>query len=55
MAADDIEADVGGAIAAGLRGILVRTGKDRRDTLDASAVTPTAVVDSICDVPPLLV
>jgi phospholysine phosphohistidine inorganic pyrophosphate phosphatase len=54
MVGDDIEADVGGAIAAGLRGVLVRTGKHRKDTLDASAVTPTAVVDSICDVPTLL-
>jgi len=54
MVGDDIEADVGGAIAAGLRGVLVRTGKYRADTLDASAVTPTAVVDSICDVPALL-
>jgi HAD superfamily hydrolase (TIGR01458 family) len=54
MVGDDIEADVGGAIAAGLRGVLVRTGKYRTDTLDASAVTPTAVVDSICDVPALL-
>jgi HAD superfamily hydrolase (TIGR01458 family) len=54
MVGDDIEADVGGAIAAGLRGVLVRTGKYRADTLDASAVTPTAVVDSVCDVPALL-
>jgi HAD superfamily hydrolase (TIGR01458 family) len=54
MVGDDIEADVAGAIAAGLRGVLVRTGKYRRDTLDASAVTPSAIVDSICDVPALL-
>jgi phospholysine phosphohistidine inorganic pyrophosphate phosphatase len=54
MVGDDIEADVGGSIAAGLRGVLVRTGKYRTDTLDASAVTPTAIVDSICDVPTLL-
>jgi HAD superfamily hydrolase (TIGR01458 family) len=54
MVGDDIEADVAGAIAAGRRGVLVRTGKYRTDTLDASAVTPSAVVDSICDVPALL-
>jgi HAD superfamily hydrolase (TIGR01458 family) len=54
MVGDDIEADVAGAMAAGLRGVLVRTGKYRRDTLDASAVTPSAIVDSICDVPALL-
>ena len=54
MVGDDVEADVGGAIAAGLRGILVRTGKYRNDALVASAVTPTAIVDSIRDVPGLL-
>jgi len=54
MVGDDIEADVGGAMAAGLRGVLVRTGKYRRDTVDASTVTPSAIVDSICDVPALL-
>jgi FMN phosphatase YigB (HAD superfamily) len=40
-----------GAIAAGLRGILVRSGKYRSDTLEASAVSPTRIVDSIADVP----
>lgn len=54
MVGDDVEADVGGAIAAGLRGILVRTGKYRSDALQASTVTPTAIVDSIRDVPGLL-
>ena len=53
MIGDDVEADVGGAMAAGLPGILVRTGKYRRDALTAR-VTPTAVVDSIKDVPALL-
>jgi len=54
MVGDDLEADVGGAMAAGLPGVLVRTGKYRQDVLSAS-VTPTAIVDSIEDVPPLLV
>jgi HAD superfamily hydrolase (TIGR01458 family) len=54
MVGDDLEADVGGAIAAGLRGILVRTGKYREETLEASAVRPTEIVDSIADVPALL-
>jgi ribonucleotide monophosphatase NagD (HAD superfamily) len=53
MIGDDVEADVGGAMAAGLPGVLVRTGKYRRDALTAR-VTPTAVVDSIKDVPGLL-
>ncbi len=53
MIGDDVEADVGGAMAAGLPGVLVRTGKYRRDALNAR-VTPTAIVDSIKDVPSLL-
>jgi phospholysine phosphohistidine inorganic pyrophosphate phosphatase len=53
MVGDDVEADVGGAMAAGLPGILVRTGKYRADALTAR-VTPTAIVDSIVDVPSLL-
>lgn len=53
MVGDDVEADVGGAMAAGLPGILVRTGKYRLDALPAE-VTPTAVVDSIADVPEML-
>jgi HAD superfamily hydrolase (TIGR01458 family) len=53
MIGDDVEADVGGAMAAGLPGILVRTGKYRQDTLPPE-VTPTAVADSIADVPALL-
>jgi phospholysine phosphohistidine inorganic pyrophosphate phosphatase len=53
MVGDDVEADVGGGMAAGLAGVLVRTGKYRRDALTAR-VTPTAIVDSISDVPGLL-
>lgn len=50
MVGDDVEADVGGAIDAGLKGVLVRTGKYRGEELQASPVTPTVVVDSIADV-----
>jgi phospholysine phosphohistidine inorganic pyrophosphate phosphatase len=53
MVGDDAEADVGGAMAAGLPGVLVRTGKFRQDALTAR-VTPTAIVDSIRDVPALI-
>ncbi|MEL0027467.1 MAG: HAD hydrolase-like protein, partial [Perlucidibaca sp.] len=34
MIGDDVEADVAGAVAAGLQGILVRTGKYRRGDED---------------------
>jgi HAD superfamily hydrolase (TIGR01458 family) len=54
MVGDDVETDVGGALGAGLAGILVRTGKYRDDALRASGIEPTAVVDSIADVPALL-
>ena len=54
MVGDDVESDVGGALGAGLAGILVRTGKYREDALRESGVEPTAVVDSIADVPALL-
>jgi phospholysine phosphohistidine inorganic pyrophosphate phosphatase len=54
MVGDDVEADVEGALAAGLAGMLVRTGKYRDDALAASGVTPTAIADSIADVPALL-
>jgi HAD superfamily hydrolase (TIGR01458 family) len=54
MVGDDVESDVGGAQAAGLAGILVRTGKYRADAVRASGVEPTVTVDSIAAVPDLL-
>jgi HAD superfamily hydrolase (TIGR01458 family) len=54
MVGDDVETDIGGAIRAGLAGILVRTGKYREDFVRSSGVEPTATVDSIADVPELL-
>ena len=54
MVGDDVEADVGGAMEAGLPGILVRTGKYRDDLVRASGIEPSAIVDSIADVPALL-
>jgi HAD superfamily hydrolase (TIGR01458 family) len=54
MVGDDVEADVGGAMDAGLAGILVRTGKYREDQVRASGIEPTATVDSIAEVPQLL-
>jgi HAD superfamily hydrolase (TIGR01458 family) len=51
MIGDDIEADIGGAKAIGMRAVLVRTGKFREDTLAASEHDPDAVLDSIADLP----
>lgn len=50
MVGDDVRSDVGGAIDAGLRGVLVRTGKFRSDDLDGD-VRPQAVLDSVADLP----
>jgi HAD superfamily hydrolase (TIGR01458 family) len=52
MVGDDIVNDVEGARAAGLTGILVRTGKFRDGDLAKGA--PDAVVDTLADVPALL-
>jgi HAD superfamily hydrolase (TIGR01458 family) len=50
MIGDDIVGDVGGAQGAGLRGILVRTGKFRGSDLQGG-IRPDAVLDSIADLP----
>ncbi|MGH3040736.1 MAG: TIGR01458 family HAD-type hydrolase [Gaiellaceae bacterium] len=54
MVGDDVEADVGGAKAAGLRAVLVRTGKFREETLAGADPQPDGVVASIADVPAFL-
>jgi len=51
---DDLESDVGGAQSAGLRGVLVKTGKFRPSDLERSPVVPDAVLDSLADLPELL-
>jgi ribonucleotide monophosphatase NagD (HAD superfamily) len=51
---DDLEGDVGGGQGAGLKGVLVRTGKFREDELRGSAIRPDVVIDSFADVPALL-
>jgi phospholysine phosphohistidine inorganic pyrophosphate phosphatase len=50
MIGDDLEVDIGGAQAAGLKGALVRTGKFRPSDLDAT-VKPFAVLDSVANLP----
>jgi HAD superfamily hydrolase (TIGR01458 family) len=48
MIGDDIEVDVAGAQRAGLKGILVRTGKFRETDLQLG-IEPDGVIDSIAD------
>ncbi|MGZ4194915.1 MAG: TIGR01458 family HAD-type hydrolase [Solirubrobacteraceae bacterium] len=54
MVGDDIESDIEGALRAGLRAILVRTGKYREEHVRELGIHPTAVIDSIADLPHLL-
>lgn len=54
MIGDDIDADVGGAQASKIGGVLVRTGKYRQTYADNSAIKPKITIDSIADLPKLL-
>jgi len=54
MIGDDIEADVLAAQRAGITGILVRTGKYLARALEGASGTPDHIVDSIADVPSML-
>ncbi|MDO9353436.1 MAG: TIGR01458 family HAD-type hydrolase [Solirubrobacteraceae bacterium] len=54
MVGDDLEADIGGAIDAGLAGVLVQTGKFRAHELEESSIEPTLLIESLADVPSLV-
>jgi ribonucleotide monophosphatase NagD (HAD superfamily) len=54
MIGDDILTDIGGAEGAGMRGVLVRTGKFREDTLENAPVKPAAVINSLGDIRTIL-
>jgi len=47
MIGDDINSDIGGAQKAGLKGILVKTGKYREELVGKSDIRPDLVLDSI--------
>lgn len=51
MVGDDVETDVVGAKACGLKAVLVRTGKFRPDAVERSGVTPDGIVSSIAQLP----
>jgi len=51
---DDIDSDVGGGQAAGLKGFLVKTGKYRQAYAEASGIKPDLVLDSIWELPAAL-
>jgi HAD superfamily hydrolase (TIGR01458 family) len=54
MIGDDVVTDVGGAISCGLSGILVKTGKYRREALAGAPHRPSGVLESIADLPAYL-
>jgi HAD superfamily hydrolase (TIGR01458 family) len=51
MVGDDIEADVAGAQAHGMKTVLVRTGKFRPDAVERARVRPDGIVSSIAHLP----
>ena len=48
---DDIDADIGGGQNAGLKAILVKTGKYRLNYVAASTIQPDLIIDSIKELP----
>jgi HAD superfamily hydrolase (TIGR01458 family) len=54
MVGDDIVTDIGGARACGMKGILVRTGKYREETVRRSGIAPDLIIDSLADLPDYL-
>jgi HAD superfamily hydrolase (TIGR01458 family) len=54
MIGDDILTDIGGARTIGMQGILVRTGKYRKETVDTAVVKPSCIIDSIAQLRDIL-
>jgi HAD superfamily hydrolase (TIGR01458 family) len=54
MIGDDIVTDIGGAHQAGMSGILVRTGKYRKEAVDCAAIKPDYIIDSIAQIGEIL-
>ncbi|PYV45402.1 MAG: TIGR01458 family HAD-type hydrolase [Acidobacteria bacterium] len=54
MVGDDIEADIQGAQEAGLKTILVKTGKFQQEVVQKAGIQPDALIESIADLPVLM-
>jgi len=54
MVGDDIEADIEGAHGAGLKAILVKTGKFQEEDVQKVGIPPDALIESIADLPVLM-
>ena len=55
MVGDNVASDVNGAQSAGMKGVLVRTGAFDQNRLDHAEREPDAIIDSVADLPRLLV
>ncbi len=51
MVGDDIESDIAGAQAHGMKTVLVRTGKFRPDVVEAARIRPDGIVSSVAQLP----
>ena len=51
---DDLDGDIGGAQNAGMKSILVKTGKFREKNLDTSKIDPDYIINSIADLSGLI-
>src|SRR5690606_14518208 len=51
LVGDDIDSDVGGAQAMGIKGVLVKTGKFRQVYLEKSPVKPDGILETIAGLP----
>jgi HAD-superfamily subfamily IIA hydrolase, TIGR01458 len=54
LVGDDIQSDIGGAQSAGLRGVLVETGKYRPDLASQSAIVPEWQLASVAELDSIL-
>jgi HAD superfamily hydrolase (TIGR01458 family) len=54
MIGDDILTDIGGARSMGMQGILVRTGKYRKEALDNAGIKPSFIIASIAQLQDIL-
>lgn len=54
MIGDDVVSDTGGAMKAGMQGILVKTGKFNPDALSMADPVPTKIISSIAEIDTIL-
>ena len=48
---DDLDGDIGGAHNAGMKSVLVKTGKFREENLKRSEIKPNHIINSVADLP----